>query len=182
MFELGLITTLLSKVLSPLLARSGTAIERRVFKDEKGLANGGSTEERKLAYDALRHGFVELRTMLEVIWALESAALPAAIVAIPMLYSLTQRLPDVAVELNDAFLGVTSVGRREAVEAAIQVATELRAITDYHSRGRSGRRARRGSAGEWQGFDTALSQFVAVARNDLGIQPLNLVAAESPSA
>lgn len=171
-FGFDFINLVLSKLLSPLLTRGGRAIERGILRNET-LEEGGTDDQRMLAYESLRRACVELRTVLQVLWSFPEGRL-MGIVALPLRYRLIHRLPDLAVVVNDAFLGVAVVGRREAVDAAATMAKALQAVTEGHNRELSRRSRSERSAGDWRAFDYALSQFVAATRRDLGIRALDM--------
>lgn len=172
LFDFGLVNLIVSKLLSPSLARAGRALERGILKDE-ALAEGGTHEQRLLAYEALRRSCVELRTVLQILYSLPLRRL-ASIVSLPLRWRLIHRLPELSVAVNDALLGVAMVGRREAVEAAATLVSRLQALAEERNRAGSQPSRKARSAPDWQSFDVTLSQFVSVARSDLGIRPLNM--------
>jgi hypothetical protein len=170
-FEFDFISKLLGSLLSPLLTRSGEALGRRVFKSKESLSDGGTPEQRFAAYETLRRSCVELRTVLDVMWSLP-IRFTGAFVALPIHYRLLHRIPSLGAAVNDAFLGVAVVGRREAVEAAQALAEALQSVFKLREQASSRRPRRKSPRTDWSVFDEALAGFVAASRSDLGVQPL----------
>ena len=175
MIEFDFITKLLTILLSPALARSGQALQERVFKRKPGLAEGGTSEQRFTAYERLRRACVELRTALDVLWSLPTGFV-GGLVSLSIVYRLLHRIPALTVAANDGFLGVAVVGRQDAVVAASAIATGLQSAIKQHDPAASGRSRKKGVVTDWTDFDQALGRFVAVSRSDLGIQPLEPLA------
>jgi hypothetical protein len=169
--EFDYIPKLLMSLLSPLLARSGEALQQRIFKKKEGLSDGGTSEQRFAAAETLRRACVELRTALDVLWSLP-VGFVGGLVSLSIIHRLLHRIPSLTVAVSDGFLGVAMVGRREVVEAAEGVASALQMVLKQHEVPASGRSQRRRVVTDWTDFDQALSHFVGAARSDLGIQML----------
>lgn len=172
MFDFDLISKLLGSFIAPLLARGADGLGRRVFKGKAPTREGGTIQQRFDAYEGLRRGCIELRTVLDVLWSLQTLRISGALISLPIQIRLLQRLTPLGAAVNDAFLAVALVGTREVVESVQDLAEALQAVAKDRQAPRSGVLRRIPDRVDWSGFDTALGQFVETSRADLGIRPL----------
>ena len=172
MLEFDFISKLLMGLLSPALARGGKALERQVFKSKGITSDGGTPEQRFVAYERLRRTCVELRTFLDVLWSLP-VRFVGGLVSLPIHFRLLHRIPTLGAEVNDAFLGVAVVGRGEAAKAAQVLGDSLQAVLKQHEQAHAKRSRRAMVPTDWSSFDDAIGNFAAASRSDLGIRPLD---------
>ncbi len=172
MFEFDLISKLLGSFLAPLLARGAGDLGQRVFKGKGPARDGGTAEQRFDAYERLRRGCVELRTVLDVLWSLQTLRLSGALISVPIYLRLLHRITPLGAAVNDAFLAVALVGTRDVVESADELAEALQAVVKRRQADHFRRIQKTPGRADWSEFDTALGRFVETSRADLGIQPL----------
>lgn len=155
MIEFGFISKLLESFLGPLLTRSAGELERRIFKGTQAAQDGGTLQQRFTAYEDLRRACVELRTVLDVLWSLQPLRFVGALVSLPIQFRLLHRITPLAAAVNDAFLAVAVVGRRDVVASAQGLAKGLQSVLESRKSAGAGRRTAARHT-DWSDFDEAL--------------------------
>lgn len=172
---IDVIVEILTSLLAPIVGRGGDAVAKQLA----GRSQGGTVEQRLASYDRLRRACVDLRTTLPILWTLPLTA-GQAVLSLPVLYRQVNRIPDIGTELNDAFLGVATLGSPDVVAKAASLAEELQKVcTQQQASAKTKRRHR--TPADWTAFDEALGRFVQSTRKDLGIAMLDPQRKTDPS-
>lgn len=137
--EYDLVLKPLVTLLTPTLTGLGQVLKSKVMKYG---ADGGTADQRFAAYEDLRRSCVELRTVLDVLWSLP-LDLVGVLISLPLRFRLIHQIPPLGAALNDAFLGVAVVGRREVLQSTKDLAEALQATLQEHGRTAGSSRRRR---------------------------------------
>jgi hypothetical protein len=129
---------------------------------------GGTSEDRRSAYDHFRRAVVEYRTDFGVL-ATGPPSLIGAAWSYPLHMRLLHRQPSRAAAVLDALLEVEIVGRLDTSSAAEQVIVALSEATDEFTRiAASRRRWRSVEVVSLDALDKGLADFALAVRRDLG--------------